>query len=62
MIGPAAITQVEVGLNLKGVEATERLVALPPGGMCPFKVNVTRIEEVDAELISWIKGAYESAG
>jgi hypothetical protein len=62
MIGPAAKTRLEVGLNLKGVEATERLVALPPGGMCPFKVNVTRIEEVDAELISWIKGAYESAG
>jgi len=62
MIGPAAKIRVEVGLNMKGLEAMERLVALPRGGMCPFKVNVTRIEEVDSQLIAWIKRAYESAG
>ncbi len=62
MIGPASQTRVEVGLNMKGVKATARLLALPPGGMCQYKVNVTDAKEVDKELIGWIKQAYESAG
>src|SRR6185436_9543339 len=51
MIGPASQTRVEVGLNMKGVPPTARLVALPEGGMCQYKVNVTTTEEVDPELI-----------
>jgi hypothetical protein len=62
MIGPATNTRVEVGLNMKGVPATPRLVELPPGGMCQYKVNVTDVKEVDDELIAWIKQAYDSAG
>ena len=62
MIGPATQTRIEVGLNMKGVKATARLLALPPGGMCQYKVNVTDAKEVDKELIAWIKQAYESAG
>ena len=34
MIGPATNTRVEVGLNMKDVAGSDRLVALPPGGMC----------------------------
>ena len=62
MIGPATQTRVEVGLNMKGVKATTRLLALPPGGMCQYKVNLTDAKEVDKELIAWIKHAYENAG
>jgi len=62
MIGPATKTRVEVGLNMKGVEATPRLLAQPPGGMCQYKVNVTDAAEVDPELIAWIRQAYEGAG
>lgn len=62
MIGPATNTRFEVGLNMKGVKATARLLALPPGGMCQYKVNLTDVKEVDKELIDWIKQAYESAG
>lgn len=62
MIGPATNTRFEVGLNMKGVKATARLLALPPGGMCQYKVNLTDAKEVDKELIDWIKQAYESAG
>jgi hypothetical protein len=61
MIGPATKTRVEVGLNMKGVQATERLLKEPPGRMCRYKVKVTDSGEVDAELITWIKQAYESA-
>jgi hypothetical protein len=62
MIGPATKTRVEVGLNMKGVEGTPRLLALPPGGMCQYKVHVTDAAEVDPELIAWIRQAYEGAG
>lgn len=62
MIGPATNTRVEVGLNMKGVEPTDRLAAVPPGGMCNYKVKVTDAAEVDDELIAWIRQAYDSAG
>lgn len=62
MIGPATQTRVEVGLNMKGVAATDRLVAQPAGGMCQYKVHVTTAKEVDAELLAWLKQAYDSAG
>jgi hypothetical protein len=61
MIGPATKTQVEVGLNMKGVPGTARLVALPPGGMCQYKVRLADPGEVDAELIGWIRRAYTGA-
>jgi hypothetical protein len=62
MIGPATQTRVEVGLNMKGVPASDRLKEMPPGGMCQYKVNVTDPREVDAEVVGWIRRAYESAG
>jgi len=62
MLGPATKTRVDVGLNMKGVTATSRLSEMPAGGMCQYKVNVTNVEEVDVELIGWIRQAYESAG
>ena len=62
MIAPASKTRVEVGLNMKGVKPSARLIELQPGKMCQYKVNVTESKEVDKELISWIKQAYDSAG
>ena len=61
MIGPATNTRVEVGLNVKGLKATDRLQELPAGQMCNYKVKLTDATEVDAELIAWIKAAYEAA-
>lgn len=62
MIGPATKTQVELGLNMKGVAPTDRLIALPPGGMCQYKVRLSQEIEVDAEIIQWVKTAYDGAG
>jgi hypothetical protein len=61
-IGPATNTRVEVGLNMKGVRATDRLLELPAGQMCNYKVRLTGAGEVDAELIAWIRTAFEAAG
>jgi hypothetical protein len=62
MIGPGTNTRVDVGLNMKDVPATDRLVAEKPGGMCQYKVRLTDPNEVDAELVAWVRRAYDSAG
>ena len=61
-LGPATNTRVEVGLNMKDIEATDRLIAYPPGGMCQYKVRLADASEVDAELLAWIRRAFDSAG
>lgn len=62
MLGPATKTRFEVGLNIKNLPEHPRLVIMPSGSMCNFKVNLTEVSEVDEELITWIKQAYEAAG
>lgn len=62
MIGPATNTQVEVGLNVKGLAPTDRLVALPPKGMCDYKVRLAAATEVDRELLGWLRAAFDAAG
>lgn len=62
MIGPATNAQVEVGLNAKGLEGSDRLKALPAGQMCNYKVRLSDAREVDKELLGWIRTAYDGAG
>lgn len=61
-IGPGGTTRVDVGLNMKGVPPTSRLLAEKPGGMCQYKVKIGDTSEVDAELLVWIRQAYDAAG
>jgi hypothetical protein len=61
-VGPATKTRVDVGLNMKGVPATERLIELPPGGMCQYRVSLTDVDQVDQELMAWVRLAFEGAG
>jgi hypothetical protein len=62
MIGPKTNTRFEVGINAKGLNKNQRLLEQPKGSMCNYIVNLTDIKEVDAELVAWIKSAYEQAG
>jgi hypothetical protein len=61
MIGPATNSQVEVGLNMKGVKGTARLIEQKPGGMCQYKVRLGSTAEVDKELLGWIRQAYDGS-
>lgn len=61
MIGPATNTRVEVGINIKGLDPTDRLIALPTGQMCNYKVKLVDAAEVDDELIGWVKAAFDAA-
>lgn len=62
MLGPATNTRFELGINAKGLDAGTRLLEQLPGGMCNYKVKISDASEVDAELIAWIKQAYDNAG
>jgi hypothetical protein len=62
MIGPKTNTRFEVGINAKDLKKNARLLEQPKGSMCNYIVNVTDVKEVDAELITWIKSAFEGAG
>jgi hypothetical protein len=62
MIGPATNSRVEVGINHKSLGGNPRLIEQPPASMCHYKVKITQTEEVDQELINWVKQAYESSG
>jgi predicted transport protein len=60
LIQPGA--HVTIGLNLKGVEPQGRLQ--PSGSfnsMCSHKVVLDGPKDIDAELMGWVKQAYEKA-
>jgi hypothetical protein len=61
MIGPKTNTRFEVGINAKDLKSA-RLQEQPKGSMCNYIVPLTDAKEVDAELVAWIKSAFEQAG
>jgi len=62
MLGPATKDAIELGLNAKALAASARLKAMPPGGMCQYSVRISTPAEIDAELMRWVRSAYEAAG
>ena len=62
MIGPKTNTRFEVGINAKDLKKNARLLEQPKGSMCNYVMQVADVKDVDAELVEWIKFAYEGAG
>ena len=61
-VGPATRSEVEVGLDFEHTDPPERLEAEKPGSMCRWRIRISDPDEVDDELIGWIRQAYEEAG
>ncbi|MBG6237374.1 hypothetical protein IWX78_000317 [Mycetocola sp. CAN_C7] len=59
LISPTTKTRVDIGINLKGEPGGERLRAT--GGMCTHNVGVASTDEVDDELLGWLREAYDRA-
>jgi predicted transport protein len=57
-VGPAA-GQLEVGVNIPGHPGTDRL--RPTSGMATHRVRIAGAGELDAELIGWLREAYDRA-
>ena len=61
MIGPKTNKRFEVGINAKDFKKNARLSEQPKGSMCNYIVSLTNVEQVDSELVTWLKSAYEGA-
>lgn len=62
LVQPGAASRLDVGLNLRSTDAAGRLE--PSGSfnsMVSHRVRVSSPEEIDAELVAWLRSAYESA-
>ncbi len=62
LVKPATKTRMDIGIQLKGDTPTARLVASKGSAMTSHQVSVTELGEIDAELIGWLREAYERAG
>jgi predicted transport protein len=60
---PTTTTRLDVGLVLPGVEATARLRAAGSfgSGRTSHRVSLGALGDVDAELVGWLRAAYEAA-
>jgi len=61
MIGPKTNSRFEVGINANDLKKNARLLEQPKGSMCNYIVNVSEAGQVDSELVSWLKSAFEGA-
>ena len=63
ILQPATKTRFEIGINLKGAPQKGKLEAInSANAMCSHKINLNDIKDIDAEVIEWLKIAYENAG
>ncbi len=63
VVQPTTRTRVDVGLKLPGAPFGGRLepVGKTGGGAITHKVSLTTADQVDDELIGWLRAAYEGA-
>jgi Domain of unknown function (DUF5655)/Domain of unknown function (DUF4287) len=59
---PSTATRMDVGINLKGTAPTARLeLSGSFNSMVSHRVRVTKREEIDKELIGWLRRAYDES-
>ena len=62
IIQPSTMTRVDVGINLKGVDPTDRLEASGSfNAMVSHRVRITDKSQVDSDLFDWLRQAYEAS-
>ena len=62
LIQPSTKTRVDVGINIKGKEASGKLENSGSwNSMVSHRVRLNSEDDVDSELISWLKEAYDNA-
>ncbi|AKS41249.1 DUF5655 domain-containing protein [Wenzhouxiangella marina] len=63
LVQPSTKTRVDLGLKFDDKPTAGRLEGSGPfGTMCSHRVQLTEPEQVDEELIAWLREAYEQAG
>lgn len=63
ILQPSTQTRFEIGLNLRGHEPKGRLEAITSANaMCSHRINLSDTKDIDNEVLSWLKAAYNNAG
>ena len=62
LLQPATKTRFEIGIILKGQESQGKLESInTANAMCSHKINIAEINDIDNEVIEWLRKAYENA-
>jgi hypothetical protein len=56
---PASATRVDLGITLKDEAPDDPRIKATPGGMTSHVVKMSSPDEVDADVVSWLRIAYE---
>jgi predicted transport protein len=63
IIQPSTKTRLDIGINIKGSESTDRLEKSGSfNSMVSHRVRITDPSQIDDEIFGWLKSAYELAG
>lgn len=63
IIQPSTKTRMDLGLNLKDVQASGVLIEGDKwSGMCSHRIEIHSPEDITPEVIGWLRKAYEAAG
>jgi predicted transport protein len=62
LIQPSTKKRIDLGLKLNDTPYEGRLETSGPfGTMCTHRVQITKVNQIDDELLGWLKEAYEQA-
>ncbi len=62
LVKPATKTRIDLGLKIKDKPTAGRLENSGPfGTMCSHRVQLTNVNQVDKELVGWLKEAYDKS-
>ena len=62
LVQPSTADRLDVGINLKGAPAKGRLEASGSfNAMVSHRVRVATAKDIDAELVGWLRAAYDQA-
>ena len=56
---PASATRIDLGITLKDAAPDDPRIKATPGGMTSHVVSITRLDEVDGDVASWLRMGYD---
>jgi hypothetical protein len=62
LLGPKSRERSELGINIKDEVGSDKVVKQKPGGMCQFAVSLACREDIDQEVLTVLRQAFDAAG